>query len=74
MNNNSDNLNNLNQYTLDFNNQEISREELIKTFEILYKKGLINNSELQRAISISNSKYKSIRQIIRNSVSKSDNK
>lgn len=65
---------NLNKYTLDFNNQEVSREELIKVFELLHEKKLITRGELQRAITIANNKYKSMRQIINNSVSKGDNK
>ena len=40
--------------------QEISREELIKTFEILYEKKLINYDELQRAIAVVNELYISI--------------
>ena len=63
---------NLNKYTLNFNNQEVSKEELINVFEILHKKGLINKSELQRAITIANNKYKSLRQIMNDSVTKSD--
>jgi methionyl-tRNA synthetase len=43
--------------------KEVSREELIKVFEILYDKGLINQSELQYAISTANKKYKSASQI-----------
>ena len=69
MNNNN---NNLDKYTLDFNNQEVSREELINTFEILYEKGLIKKNELQRAITITNNKYKSLKQIINESITKSD--
>ena len=65
---------NLHKYTLDFNNQEVSREELIKVFELLHEKRLITRGELQRAITIANNKYKSMRQIINNSVSKGDNK
>ena len=41
--------------------QEVCKEELIKTFEILHNKGLINKSELQRAIMLANEKYKSIK-------------
>lgn len=63
---------NLNKYTLNFNNQGVSKEELINVFEILHKNGLINKSELQRAIIIANNKYKSLRQIMNDSVTKSD--
>lgn len=63
---------NINKYTLNFNNQEVSREELINVFEILCKKGLINKNELQRAITMANNKYKSLRQIMNDSVAKSD--
>jgi hypothetical protein len=63
---------NLNKYTLDFNNQEVSKEELINAFEILYKKGLIDKGELQRAIVVANNKYKSLKQIMSESISKSD--
>ena len=66
MNNNSD------KYISDLSNQEVSKEELINTFEILHKKGLINRSELQRAINMANKKYKSIRHIMSESVSKCD--
>ena len=38
--------------------QEVSREELIKTFEILYNKGLISQDELQRAIATTIQRYK----------------
>lgn len=69
MNNND---NNLDKYTLDFNNQEVSKEELINVFEILYEKGLIKKNELQRAITIANNKYKSLKQIMNESVTKSD--
>lgn len=44
-------------------NNEISREELIKTFEILFNKGLINKDELQKAIMLANERYKSFNQI-----------
>lgn len=57
---------------LHINNQEVSREELIKTFEILFDNGLINKSELQRAITIANNKYKSLRQIMNESITKGD--
>lgn len=63
---------NLNKYTLNFNNQEVSKEELINVFEILHKKGLIKKNELQRAITMANNKYKSLRQIMNDSVTKSD--
>lgn len=63
---------NLNKYTIDFNNQEVSKEELINVFEILYKKGLIKKNELQRAVTIVNNKYKSMRQIMNESVAKND--
>jgi hypothetical protein len=63
---------NLNKYTLNFNDQDVSREELINVFEILYEKGLIKKNELQRAITIANNKYKSLRQIMNDSVTKSD--
>lgn len=42
---------------------EVSREELIKTFEILYDKQLINYSELQRATMLTNERYKPISQL-----------
>lgn len=42
---------------------EVSREELIKTFEILFDKQLINRSELQHAIFIINERYKAINQL-----------
>ena len=42
---------------------EISREELIKTFEILHEKGLLSYNELQNAISLSIKRYKSINQL-----------
>lgn len=48
---------------LHINNQEISREELIKAFEILFENKLINKSELQRAIALTNEKYRSIKTI-----------
>lgn len=63
---------NLNKYTLNFNNQEVSKEELINVFEILHEKGLIKKNELQRAITMANNKYKSLRQIMNDSVTKSD--
>lgn len=63
--------NNLDKYTLDFNNQEISQEELIKTFEIIHNHGLISKGELNRAISIVRNEYKSMKQIINESVTKS---
>lgn len=44
-------------------NNEVSREELIKAFELLFKQGLIDKTELQNAISLANEKYKSINQI-----------
>lgn len=44
-------------------NNEVSREELIKTFELLFEQGLIDKTELQNAISLANEKYKSINQI-----------
>ena len=43
---------------------EVSREELIKTFSILYDKGLISQSELQQAITIANEKYKTAKLIM----------
>lgn len=44
-------------------NNEVSREELIKVFELLFEQGLIDKTELQNAISLANEKYKSINQI-----------
>ena len=70
--NNSNNISNSDKYILDFNDQELSREELVNTFEILHKKGLINRSELQRAITVANNNYKSMRQIMEESITKSD--
>lgn len=46
--------------SIHINNQEVSREELIKTFELLYEKNLINKDELNAAIVVANEKYKSI--------------
>lgn len=43
--------------------QETGREELIKIFEILHEKGLINQRELQMSISLANEKYKSVKHI-----------
>lgn len=42
---------------------EISREELIKTFEILFEIQLINAKELQNAISLITDRYKTINQL-----------
>ena len=48
---------------LHISNQEVSREELIKAFEILYENKLINQSELQRAVTLTNERYRSIKTI-----------
>lgn len=59
---------NKNKYTLDLSNQEISNEELINVFNILCDKGLINKGELYQAIAIANNKYKSMKQIMKESL------
>lgn len=54
---------NLNNNTPHINIQEVGREELISVFEILHENGLINKYELQRAISLANEKYKSVKHL-----------
>lgn len=43
--------------------KEIGREELAKAFEVLHERGLINQSELQMAITLANEKYKSVKHL-----------
>lgn len=59
---------NKNKYTLDLSKQEISSEELINSFNILCDKGLISKGELYQAIAIANNKYKSMKQIMKESL------
>lgn len=63
---------NLNKTTLHIDDQEVSREELIKAFEILFENKLINKNELQRVITLANERYKSIK-IINESRIQNDN-
>lgn len=53
---------NLNEYNSYISN-EVTREDLIRTFELLYDKKLITINELQYAISLATERYKSINQL-----------